>query len=769
MAVDLVKAAVCLALGVYSSSKFSAYFLVLFLIFYLLIWLLKIKIKAVCNISSLLLVILFIIGAIYCKIYTNTELKACNQFIDRYVTITGRISEIPVHDNGKFKYVLNVNRVRHGNEEAKIKERILVTSDKTYAYGDTVEFTGFLQGFDEKLNENGFDVLRYYKSKGIFFKMYSEQGIKSESVIKDYSPYAISVGFKNSISQFIDKYNTGDKAAVLKAVLTGNKKELSDDLYAVLRRTGTSRCLYPAYLHVMLIVTAIGMTAAVTKKRYRDMLLIILLILYAVINSYNPVFLRVILLTALTLICKLRYGYAFFSEMVSLTVIVVIFLNPLMLFDGGFVFSVSSVILVKCFYNTVYNYFDYISWRYVRRGLTVGTICSLGLIPLSAYFFGGISLYSAISTLLFIPPVLGIILSFPIVFILMSVFGAAPLVSGFMTVMVYIIMYVPRMMDKLVSSYIILPRPGLVIILSYMTAVAALWFYINKKNTCFKWSVLISAALFTSAAAGQLMRLNTVEVTFVNVGQGDGAIVEIPYRDSIIIDGGGGSVYSDYNIGEKIFLPYLETEGITNIEAALVTHYHKDHTEGVAAAIENLRVRNVFMPDVMPENEYRQAIEAAAKEHNTKIHYISEDSRIIFDSGLTINITVPAAKTELISDDENDTSLLYEVSYGEFNCLFTGDMSDFAERNLIAAGKAVDCDALKIAHHGSEGSTCAEWIESVSPEYAIISVGRDNVYDLPDKRVLERLRGINVFRTDKNGDIKIKADKNGIKSIESYN
>ena len=769
MAVDLVKAAVCLALGVYSSSKFSAYFLVLFLIFYLLIWALKIKIKAVCNISSLLLVILFIIGAIYCKIYTNTELKTCNQFVDRYVTITGRISEIPVHDNGKFKYVLNVNRVRHGNEEAEIKERILVTSDKTYAYGDTVEFTGFLQGFDEKLNENGFDVLRYYKSKGIFFKMYSEQGIKSESVIKDYSPYAISVGFKNSISQFIDKYNTGDKAAVLKAVLTGNKKELSDDLYEVLRRTGTSRCLYPAYLHVMLIVTAIGMTAAVTKKRYRDTVLIILLILYAVINSYNPVFLRVILLTALTLICKLRYGYAFFSEMVSLTVIVVIFLNPLMLFDGGFVFSVSSVILVKCFYNTVYNYFGYISWRYVRRGLTVGTICSLGLIPLSAYFFGGISLYSTISTLLFIPPVLGIILSFPIVFILMSVFGAAPLVSGFMTVMVYIIMYVPRMMDKLVSSYIILPRPGLVIILSYMTAVAALWFYINKKNTCFKWSVLISAALFTSAAAGQLMRLNTVEVTFVNVGQGDGAIVEIPYRDSIIIDGGGGSVYSDYNIGEKIFLPYLEAEGITNIEAALVTHYHKDHTECVAAAIENLRVRNVFMPDVMPENEYRQAIEAAAKEHNTKIHYISEDSRIIFDSGLTINITVPAAKTELISDDENDTSLLYEVSYGEFNCLFTGDMSDFSERNLIAAGKAVDCDALKIAHHGSEGSTCAEWIESVSPEYAIISVGRDNVYDLPDKRVLERLRRINVFRTDKNGDIKIKADKNGIKSIESYN
>ncbi|MCC8169881.1 MAG: DNA internalization-related competence protein ComEC/Rec2, partial [Oscillospiraceae bacterium] len=520
------------------------------------------------------------------------------------------------------------------------------------------------------------------------------------------------------------------------------------------------------YLHVMLITAVIGLTAGFIGKKYRDWALIALLILYAVINSYRPVFLRVTILSILMIFWKRRYGYAVFSDMMSLTIMIIGFSNPLILFDGGFVISVCASALIRYFYKPVYGMLS--GNAYVRNGLTMGLIFTIGTLPLGAYFFGGVSLYSVIATIIFIPPVLGIILSFPIVFVLTSIFGCAPLASGFMTVMTYIIMYVPRLMDKLISSYIILPRPSLVFIAAYALAVAAAGFYMHKKKKYFSYALFVSAALFSSVIASQIMRLNTVEVTFVNVGQGDGAIIDVPYRGSILIDGGGGSEYSTYNIGEKVFVPYLETQGIVKIEAAFVSHYHKDHIEGIIATIENLRVRNVFMPDVMPENKYRKAIEEAAAANNTKIYYISEDTRVLFDNGLTVSITVPTAKTALISDDENDTSLLYNVEYGEFSCLFTGDMSSFAERNLAAENKAFDCDVLKVAHHGSDTSTSTEWLEAVSPEYAVISVGENNAYDLPDEDVLERLDGIRVLRTDKNGDIKITADMRGIKRVDSY-
>lgn len=769
MLINLVPMAICFVSGVYLSDKFSIDFLLLCLLFYLLIWTIHTLISRKCNISPLACTAMFALGAILCAVNTDTGMRDCDTYVNRYVTLTGRVCELPVKtDDGNTRYVLDVRALCHNGSTRDVKERILVTSDKAFEYGDTVRTTGFLKLFPEKLNENGFDMIMYYKSKDIFFKMYSEDMSLPNERIKDHSVYALANGFKNSISRFIDKYNQGDKAAVLKAVLTGNKNELSDDFYKVLRRTATSRCLYPAHLHVTLITMLAGLTAGFVPRKRRDIMLLLLLLAYAAVNSSRPVSLRVSVFAAACIIWQKKYGYADFREMLALMVMAVGIFNPLILFDSGFIMSVCAVILVRCFFPYVYGRFKFVGSRYVRGGLTVGVICMVGALPLSAYFFGGVSLYSVISMLIFIPPVAGIILSFPAVYVLTSLFGSAPLVSGFMTAMTYIIMYVPRLMDKLIDSYIILPRPTVVFILAYAAAVIAAGYYVHENKPRAKWAALVSAALFCSFAVSQAGRLGTVEVTFVNVGQGDGAIVHTPYRGVVLVDGGGGTEYSDYNVGEKVFLPYLETEGITRIEAAFVSHYHKDHAEGIIAAIENLRVKNVFMPDVMPDSPIRLEIEAAAREHNTKIHYISEDSEIVFDNGLTVSAIVPTAKTKLISEDENDTSLVYNVEYGGFSCAFTGDMSAFAERNLVNGGKTFDCDVLKVAHHGSNTSTSKEWLDALKPEYAVISVGENNGYGLPSNEVLDRLEGTEVLRTDENGDITIIGDKNGIKEVKSY-
>lgn len=768
MFINLLWMAVCLAAGVYASDKFSIDFLILVFFFYLLIWIIHTLIKRVCNFSPLVCAAVFISGAVLCAAVSDIDLRDCARYKNRYITVEGRISEIPVQNGGNIRYVVDAVSVSYGGETDKVDERILVTSSEYFKYNDTVSFEGVLKKFPEKLNENGFDMIRYYKSKDIFFKMYSEKAVLSDTPIRKYSVYAAVTGIKNSISQFIDKYNHGDKAAVLKAVILGNKKELSDELYKVLRRTSTSRCLYPAYLHVMLITILVGITAGFVPKRYRDIILIALLIIYLIINSARPVAWRVAVLSAAALVWRKRYGYADFKEMLSLTVLISGYANPLILYDSGFIVSVCAVILVRCFFAYTYNKLDFIHRRYIRSGLSAGLICTIGLLPLSAYFFGGVSLYSAVASLIFIPPVTGIIISFPMVFLMTALLGSAPLFSGFMTAMVYIIMYVPHIMDKLVTSYILLPRPTAVFIMAYAAGVIAAGYYVHSMKTRAKWSALVSAALMCSFVLSQTARLNTVEVTFVNVGQGDGAIVDVPYQGSILIDGGGGAEYSDYNIGEKVFLPYLETAGITRIEAAFVSHYHKDHTEGIIAAIENLRVKNVFMPDVMPDSEIRRKIETAAHEHNTKVHYISETSRVIFDNGLIVTAEVPAPKTRLISKEENDTSLLYNVKYGDFSCVFTGDMTAFAEKNLLSEGKAAQCDVLKVAHHGSDTSTCREWIDALDPDCAVISVGEDNGYGLPGDAVLERLEGRTVLRTDENGDIKIIGNKKGIKKINSY-
>ena len=164
----------------------------------------------------------------------------------------------------------------------------------------------------------------------------------------------------------------------------------------------------------------------------------------------------------------------------------------------------------------------------------------------------------------------------------------------------------------------------------------------------------------------------------------------------------------------------------------------------------------------------REALENTARENGTTVHYISQETLLTYNNGMTIRIIPPSNKTGL-SDDENDTSYVYYVEYNGFSATFTGDMSAFAEKNLIDDGKAGKTNLLKVAHHGSNTATCEEWVEKLTPEYAVISVGENNPYNLPNDDVLERLKNTQVFRTDYDGDIKFIIHKNGSAETDIYN
>ena len=117
------------------------------------------------------------------------------------------------------------------------------------------------------------------------------------------------------------------------------------------------------------------------------------------------------------------------------------------------------------------------------------------------------------------------------------------------------------------------------------------------------------------------------------------------------------------------------------------------------------------------------------------------------------------------SRDVNDTSVLLKVCYGETEALYTGDITAYAERQYIKSGLDLSADILKAAHHGSASSTSEEWVETVSPQYTIISCGENNSYGHPSKETLKRLNGCTVIRTDESGDITFTADRKKIKNI----
>ena len=765
--IEYIRAAVMFAAGIYLSGRVPPSFAAIFLLSLILVLTIKAIFKHEFNIKILIMAFAFCLGVFLCRYAGDADRLPLSNYVDRYVTVTGRVSELPADAGENNRYVVTIGEMSYAGESVDADGKLLVTTPSEFKYGDTISFGGIIKNLPVKMNENGFDYARYYKSRGIFFKVYTSNASYAPYVIRDFSPYSLGLYVKCFVSDAVDKRYGGDYAAVLKAVLTGNKKEFSEELSAVLDRTGLKRFYYPAYLHIMLFMTVITAALGFLDKKKRDAATVILLIIYAMFNFGTITAVKLSIMLTLFIILKRRRGYVYYLDVIGMTAIIIGLINPLMYFDAGFVMSIMSSVLIHYFYDAAEKSFMHIKPRFIRRMVVIGVVCSVGLIPISAYFWNGVSFYSIFVSFAMILCVGVILVLSPLFVPLLALFGNAPVVGQVVTTMVYLLKSIPVWIDKIGFMRFSLVKPSVLGFLIYLLLLCAAVKHIKKKKTQMLAALFTAAALCVSVGIRETERFNSLEMTFVNVGQGDGAIIRAPYRFNVLIDGGGGNAYSDYDPGEKLFLEYLRDENITVIDSAFVSHYHQDHVQGIIAAINNLRVKNVFMPDNMEGSEWRKELEEAAKTNGTKIHYLQDDTVLRYNNGMTIRVVRPARKTS-ISDDENDTTYVYKVTYGGRDILFTGDMTTYGEKNLLEAGFDPKTDILKVAHHGSRTSSSDEWIKAAAPDRSVISVGEINTYFLPADETLEKLRGSIVYRTDYDGDVRFSISGGGKLSVKTY-
>ena len=251
------------------------------------------------------------------------------------------------------------------------------------------------------------------------------------------------------------------------------------------------------------------------------------------------------------------------------------------------------------------------------------------------------------------------------------------------------------------------------------------------------------------------------EVVFVSVGQGDCTHIKCGNND-ILIDGGG---QSNYDVGKKILMSYLLKNGANNLDLALVTHLHQDHFKGI------LELNNCYPVGVIcvPSFYYNLNNEARFfSNSDTSIKSISTLDEIVISNRISIKPIWPIGKINGIADNDNELNMVYKVEYEGINILITGDIMADDEKKMVDYYKGtnmLDCEVLKISHHGSKSSTSKELLDAVNPKIAIISVGRNNMYGHPHQETLDKLnaRGIKTFRTDLNGAVGVDITRSGIR------
>ncbi len=305
--------------------------------------------------------------------------------------------------------------------------------------------------------------------------------------------------------------------------------------------------------------------------------------------------------------------------------------------------------------------------------------------------------------------------------------------------------------------------PSLTMILAWLAALALAMFAAQIRRT--RLAVFASLGLLFGVAgwiafvpSRPHLRAGVMEMTAIDVGQGDSILLVTPEGRTLLIDAGGIPLWmhSDFDIGEQVVSSYLWNRGIDRLDVVAITHPHADHLGGMPAVMANFHPRELWISIDKPVGQLAPIV-LQARTAGMKIS-VEKDGDTFDYGGTHFHMLAPGRDQSTGSMRANDDCLVFTAAFGGTTALLEGDAERSVERRVVE--EHPEAMLLKVAHHGSASATSADLLATVHPRFAVISVGARNVYGHPRREVLQRLQqaGVKTYRTDAEGAVSFYLD-----------
>jgi len=721
----------------------------------------------------------------------SSELTALAERQER-VTVEGTILEPPVLREETAMVVVRVDRLP-GMESAKAAgERIRVTIYKpetALALGDKILFPAKLRAFRNFNNPGRYDYALAMEIRGLCCAASVAEGKRIVPLGKgDLGfPFELLERARKPTREFFAERLSPRNQALFQALILGEQESIRPDLRESFTVTGLGHVLSVSGLHVALVAwfsfalikrvlcLSYALALRIDLRKASALLTCIPVVAYTCLAGFQVPSQRSMIMVLAFLFSMILGREKDVWSTLALAALVVLAVDPHSIFTISFQLSFLAVVGILWLAPGIFSLISFQAYE-IRKGLLVRFyhyFCGLAsvtvsamlfLLPVTSFYFHRVSLVSFLANMTALP-VMGISI-LPIGLLAAACLPVSQtLANSFLAVAAW---GMDRMMDYVDYwsgfswTEVQVFRPNLAEILLFY----GLFFCIFSLRRL-RWAKAGLVSLLVLLAADTVYwtyhtHFNpSLKVTYLDVGQGNAALIRFPGSQKMLIDG-GGFPGGDFDIGEMVVAPFLLRSKIMKVDTLVLTHPEADHMSGLRYLAEHFEPKEFWYNgeklDFPSFRELMALLEAKGVKRKTPAD-LREGREI---SGTHVEILHPMEG--LLSKKSNDNSLVMRISSGGFSFLFPGDLEAAGEQMLISkSGSKLKSDVLLAPHHGSRSSSSEPFLEAVTPKVCIISSGQGNPFGFPSQEILGRLKkhGCRILRVDELGAIEVSLGQEG--------
>lgn len=613
-----------------------------------------------------------------------------------------------------------------------IEGKILLyySGDEIVCPGDRIKVWGLIELQEEASNPGQFSSKKYYFSKGIYYKSFSDH-----IQILKYNSKSLSIRVMQTrqfIRKQIHKQYRPEAASLVQGMLLGDKSEISEEQKDHFKESGLIHLLAVSGLHISIAGRSVYQMFRKAGMNFMFSALAGTFTagFYCMLTGLSVSSIRAFLMLGVYFLSQiLGKSYDILSS-ASFAGVVILARRPFYIWDSGFLLSFTAVFVIGLIQQIEPEWKGFSGQ--IKKRLWFPFAIQMGMFPVIIYLQYEAPVLSFLANVAAIP-IASTAFSIAFLFVWVSPLPIHQIVQW----MFQIVLWISKQKYGLLTVGNV---PFFWLCICYLIFVLCM-----KKDLKIAFHIRILGIYLGILLIIIIPFMKSKDIAFIDVGQGDCMIAETA-GGMIMVDGGSSSVKK---IGRYRALPYLKYCGFQKVKIAVITHMDADHYSGILELLEMGRIEYLGLPQISKDNTYEK-IERIALEKGTTLFYLSRGKKI-YGEDFSLKVLHPEKNTQL---EKNAASIVLQGEILGWKVLLTGDVEKEGESVLLEEGLK-RTDILKAAHHGSKNSTSEEFLKLVRPELTIISCGKNNRYGHPHQEVLERLQkyGNKIKRTDQQGAI----------------